>query len=260
MLHRTLFCVALLCTVLVSHPALCADSQTVPNVEPKADEILRQMGEYLGSVEQFTFHAEGSIDQVLDTGQKLMYTASIDAAVRRPDGFQVDVNSDLAQLRFWYDGKNFTLFGKNANFYAVAEAPPEINAALEDIGTRFGATPPLSDFALSDPYAGLIGNVQSGYYVGLHEVHGVKCHHLAFTQEDIDWQIWIEDGRMLVPRMLVITYKQVEGSPQYVAVLSNWNLSPRLPDSLFTFSVPEGAEQIEFLLKDLPIVIPKNKK
>jgi hypothetical protein len=36
--------------------------------------------------------------------------------------------------------------------------------------------------------------VQSGTYVGLHNVGKVKCHHLAFRQRMLDWQIWIEAG------------------------------------------------------------------
>jgi hypothetical protein len=75
----------------------------------------------------------------------------------------------------------------------------------------------------------------------------VSCHHLAFSQETIDWQIWIEDGPRPVPRKLVITYKTEPGSPQYVARLSGWNFQPRFSKHFFTFEAPAGAGEMEFL-------------
>jgi hypothetical protein len=217
------------------------------------------MSEYLGDVEQYKYHAEVVMDQVFENGQKLMYLASVDVSVRRPDRLRVDVDSDLKKMSFWFDGKLFALLGRKTNYYATAEAPPTIDAALDHMGERFGATPPLSDFMVSDPYAALTDRAKSGSYIGLYRVKGVMCHHLAFMQKSIDWQIWIEDGKMSVPRMLVITYKQVQSSPQYVAVLSNWDLSPKLPDSLFTFVAPEGADRIEFLPTELPMVPGEEK-
>ena len=259
MMKRFLFYISVLSVILVSCPALWAGSEEGPAIEPKADKILKQMSEYLRGAKQFTYHVESGIDQVLDNGQKLMYTATIDVSVRRPDRLQVDVQGDLKDIRFWYDGKSATLYDINKNLYATAKTPAKIDDALEDIGRRFDATLPVADFVLKDAYAALTANVQSGFYVGLHDINEVMCHHLAFRQEEIDWQIWIEDGRMLVPRLLVITYKQVEGSPQYVAALRDWDLSPRLPESFFTFMPPEGAEQIEFLPAESPVIPEKNK-
>ena len=100
---------------------------------------------------------------------------------------------------------------------------------------------------MSDPYSNLTQNAKSATYVGLHEINGVKCHHLAFTQESLDWQIWVEDGSMQVPRKVVITYKLAEGMPQYTAVLSDWDFSPHLPESVFSFVTPVNAEKIEFM-------------
>ena len=250
---QPVWCCLLIFSILLGGSLHCFAEENGKNIDPKADSILRQMGEYLGAVEQFTYHADHSIDVVLETGQKLMYTASSEVSVRRPDRFQVDIKGYLRNLSFWYDGTTVTLLDTKLNFYSPTNSPPYIDAALDHAAARFGITAPAADLILSDPYAALIGKVQSGFYAGVHEIYGVRCHHLAFTQEDIDWQIWIEDGRMLVPRMLVITYKKVEGSPQYKVVISDWNLAPRLPDSLFTFIAPEGARKIRILPVDSPV-------
>ena len=72
----------------------------------------------------------------------------------------------------------------------------------------------------------------------------MPCEHLAFSLENVDWQIWIEAGARPVPRKIVITYKDEENSPQYTAILSNWDFQTKLPDFLFKFAPPDGAKEI----------------
>ena len=42
----------------------------------------------------------------------------------------------------------------------------------------------------------------------------MPCHHLAFEQATIDWQLWIDAGKDPLPRKLVITYKTEDEVPQ----------------------------------------------
>ncbi len=147
----------------------------------------------------------------------------------------------------FYDGKTITLLDRNFDYYATIEAPPNLDAALDHALEKFDLRAPLSDLMQSNAYDILTENVESGFYVGLHSVHGVESHHLAFRQDDIDWQIWIENSKTPLPRKLIITQKRVAGAPQFTALLSDWNISAQLPDSLFTFVAPGGAEKIEFL-------------
>jgi len=167
--------------------------------------------------------------------------------VRRPNRIRADYWGDLRKNSFWYDGKSVTILYTDKNLYSTFSAPKVIDEACDFAMEKYGLSIPIADLVYSDPYAVLIENVRSGFYEGLHMVNGIRCHHLAFTQENIDWQIWIEDGPQAVPRKLVITHKDLPGWPQYIAVLSDWNFSVRLPDILFTFETPDNAEQIEFL-------------
>ena len=86
----------------------------------------------------------------------------------------------------------------------------------------------------------------SGEYLGVHQVSGVRCHHLVFSNPSIDWQIWIEADGQPVPRKFVISYKRTAGHPQFIAQMSDWNFSPRLPESTFNFKAPSGYELIKF--------------
>jgi hypothetical protein len=201
----------------------------------------------LKTAKAFSLHGEITHEEVLASGRKLQYSASNNVMLRRPNRIRADYYGDLRKSSFWYDGKSVTLLHTDKKLYATFSAPKDIDTTVDFAMDKYGLSIPIADLVYSDPYAVLIENVRSGFYEGLHMVNGVRCHHLAFTQENIDWQVWIEDGPQAVPRKVVITHKDSPGWPQYTAVLSDWDFSVRLPDILFTFEAPDGAEHIEFL-------------
>ena len=122
-----------------------------------------------------------------------------------------------------------------------------MDAALDWVFERTGTVVPLADFVYADSYERLMGGVQRGEYLGIHQAAGVPCHHLAFEQATIDWQLWIDAGKDPLPRKLVITYKTEDEVPQYTVTIWKWKLEPRLADGLFAFTPPEGATRVEVL-------------
>ncbi len=218
-----------------------------PAIDAEAKEVLKKMGEFLKNAKAFRVHAEVTFDEMLRSGQRIQFGASVDVEVRRPDRLHVVREGDLRNLHLWYDGKKMSLFSPVRKVYTSFPAPPTIDAALDHAVAKFGLVAPGADLVFSDPYAVLIENVKSGFHAGMHKVGGVSCHHLVFGQDAIDWQIWIEDGDRPVPRKLVITYKEAPDSPDYAAVFSGWDFSVQLTDDVFTFKPPEGAERIEIL-------------
>ena len=230
-------------------PAEKPDEKAVkaPIVDPQADRLLREMGDYLKSAQQFSFQAGITFDHVLPSGQKIQFGATEDVAVRRPGSAYVEYRGDVGSRRFWYNGETITLYDPGHNFYASEKVPAKLDEAMNHLMKEFGFSPPLSDLLYSDPYQVLREKVQFGIYVGLSEINGIRCHHLAFVEKYIDWQIWIEDRKELLPHKILITYKTMPGAPQFTAVLSDWDFTTRLADALFAAAVPAGAQKIQFL-------------
>ena len=85
----------------------------------------------------------------------------------------------------------------------------------------------------------------------VHNADEHKCHHVAFRQDDVDWQVWVDAGDVPLLRKLVITYKNEAGAPQYTARLSRWNFQPRLSEHAFHYRPSESASRIEFLPVDM---------
>lgn len=216
-------------------------------IDPLAERILKETGEYLKSIKEFSFHAEIVYDAVVPPDGKLQYGAAADVAVRRPDKLYFEYSDDNAHRRLWYDGKTVTVLDGLHKVFGVIPGLSSTDQTLDMLMRNYGWSIPLSEMVHSDPYQAVMKGVQEGHYIGLHKVDGVRTHHLAFIGDRVDWQVWIEDGTELVPRKVTITYKTLPSSPQYSAVFSEWNLAARLPDVIFSPILPKGAEKIEFL-------------
>ncbi len=94
MCKRILNLILILCVVLVTSPALRAEAADPPAIEAKADQVLRQMTDYLKSLEQFSIRAENTIEEVLSTGLKLQFTHTVNIYVRRPDRLRANGSGD----------------------------------------------------------------------------------------------------------------------------------------------------------------------
>jgi hypothetical protein len=223
-----------------------ANSVPPPSISEDADRVLKQMSTYIGSADQFTFHADVTFDHVMPSGQKLQFSATEDVALQRPNGLYVEWNGGLGNRQFWYDGKTVALYDPDTAFYGSDTAPPAIDAMLDKLINQLNFTPPLVDLMYSNPYKNLRGTLQYGFSAGDTQINGRNCRGFAFVEKHIDWQIWVDTGPQLVPCKLVITYKNNSSMPQFSAVFSDWNFTPRIAVSVFTPDLPAGVQKIPF--------------
>ncbi len=79
-------------------------------------DILRGMGDYLKSRQQFTFEGEVEEEDILSTGQKLHRHKQIRVYVRRPNRLRSETLSvERGWQQHWYDGRTFTSVDVRAN-------------------------------------------------------------------------------------------------------------------------------------------------
>jgi hypothetical protein len=135
-----------------------------------------------------------------------------------------------------------TLACKESNTYETVEAAPTLDATIDKMRKDFKIDAPGADLLYSKPYEILMEQVVGGRFVGRETIDGVAANHLAFRGEQVDFQLWIEDGPRPVPLRFVITTKTVKGNPEFSVQLSNWNTQPKLSDALFAFHAPAGAK------------------
>ncbi len=203
------------------------------------------MGEYLGQAQFFSVSAEVWQDVDLSSGQRVQAGRTLDLQVRRPNRLHVEVHSQRHNRELVYNGNTLTLLNRVQNFYGAIPISGTLDTVMDVAGERFGIAMPLEDFLRSDPHKDLLQKANFGVDLGPVNVLDVPCEHLSFSQDNIDWQIWIENGVRPVPRKVVITYKDEPDSPQYTAIFSNWDFVTKLPDFVFEFDPPAGATKIK---------------
>lgn len=217
------------------------------NLNPKAMDVLRQMSDFLKRAPQYTFRVDMTNERLFDSEQNVQFERQGEIRIRRPDRIWAEIEDDDGTKRFFYSAKSITLYNLERNLYARAEAPPTIDEMLDFLIDKYGIDLTLGDFVSDDPYESMSQFLKTAAYVGESRVRGRTCHHLAFTQESVDWQLWVDKIEEPVPRKLVIIQKKFKSRPQYRAVLSDWDFSVSHADSQFEFTPPEDAHRIQFL-------------
>jgi len=229
--------------VLAVGPATAGDAKK--GVEPAADKLLRQMADYLGGLKSFTVTAFSVDETKLTSGEKIQQTGDAEIAVQRPDRMSRTPVGAGEGLALWYDGKNITVACKGNNTFTTVAAPPMLDAAIDTLRKDFKVDAPGADLLYSRPYDILMEQVHSGRVIGKETVAGLPANHLAYQGDDVDWQIWIEDGPQPVPLRFVITTKTVKDRPQFSVQLSNWQTRASLSDAKFQFQQPAGATAVK---------------
>lgn len=231
-------------------------------IDPKAQEYLKGMSAYLAGLQTYSFHVEEFFDEVQEDGQKIQLSNQRQLSVKRPDKVFVESEGDTSNSKFYYNGKTVTIFDPARKTYAMEKVGGTIDKMLDELHDRFDVHQPMADFLFSDPYSVLTEHTRTGAYVGLHYIGKLKCHHLAFRQRLVDWQIWIDTGEKPLPRKLVITFKRQVNEPQFTAFFYRWQVNPTVADSTFEFQPPEGTHKIAFLMRHAhpaPLKLPPGK-
>jgi len=223
------------------HQSLIVKNTQNPGIDSRTMDILKQMTQFISTNNTFTFKAEIMYDEIKNPGQKLQITGSEKVFIQKPAKIFMEYNTDYSSDKLSYNLNTVTLLDSTTNLYTKIEVPESINNALDYLSDMYGYAPPLSDFFYLYPYKKMIENVRTSSYVGSSVVFGVRCHHLVFEEKDKDWQIWIEDGKRKLPRKLVITYKNVAGSPQFIAILKDWILNEPFSPKLFEQKLTKNA-------------------
>ena len=206
------------------------------------------MDAYLATLKSFELVSDATLDVVTKSGQRVQLGSVARYKVQRPAGFQVDLTTDLKKRKFYYDGKNFTLYSPELGFYATVPAPATNLAVVDMLYDDFGITLPLDDlFRWSDPNEARGEDFTSAFTVGPAIVDGVATDHYAFREADHDWEVWIQKGDKPLPRKLAIVGRSDPAKPAFVARLS-WTENPTIAATDFTFVPGADARQIRLAI------------
>lgn len=225
--------------------------QTSPTDQNKSEEqamaVLKRTAEFLTKAQRFSVTADIGFDAVQDSGQKIEFGETRKIVLHRPDHLRIDATKrDGSKSELIFNGKEIALFYAKENVYATEAKPGTVDEVIAYFVNDLGMRLPLAELLDSNLYKMLQERAREAAYVEKSSIAGVPCDHIALRGDQADVQLWVAQGNQPLPQRVVITYKREDGRPQFWANFTKWNLSPKVPDSLFVFTPPTGAAKIAF--------------
>jgi hypothetical protein len=221
------------------------EAEAIPRIDALADKRVREMGDMLGKLKSFRFSVEVVNDTVEPDGQKIQIGRRSRVEVKRPNGLRAESLGDRGWNKLSvFDGKQFLLHDRGEKVYSIVETPGTLEEFFQFIFEKYGTSPPLVDFLVSDVHGALTEGADSGALLGDAFVAEKACDHLIFSNDALEWQIWIEKGPNPLPRKFVITYKDIDVRPQFMAVFREWDTNASLDTARFATTAPADAASV----------------
>jgi len=220
---------------------------------PEARKLLIDMAKFLSGTQKFSFKATAAYDTVQATGQKIEFVEIRRFDVQRPNQLRAEVEQSDGDVGVaYFDGKHISAFSESKKVYAQADAPGALDDTVAFFMKEMKMKLPLAALLINKSPEALDKRVKSIDYVEDSDILGTPAAHLAGRTETVDFEIWIDNGAKPIPRRIVLTYRNVEGAPQYRAQLTDWNFAPKFKADTFSFTPPKDAQKISFLTQVKP--------
>jgi hypothetical protein len=249
---RILACSLAMVATLLAGPALAADTKAgaVTESRREATAALKGMADYLASLKSFTCTSRNGYDVLQSSGRMIEFGETRRVTILRPNRLRIEeVSSDGSRDLALFDGKQMTLLNADANVFAQAPQPGSVDDAIlyfiRDLHMRL----PLALLLSSHVGTELPPLFKDLEYVESTDLLGHATHHITGRTDSADVQFWIADGDRPLPLRVVIRYVNEPGQPQFWSEFSDWNTSPKLPDSTFQLVLPKDAHKIAFAIQ-----------
>lgn len=233
------------CVFALAMPAGSSAQST--GIDSRATELLKASTSFLANQKQFSVETRSSLEVVLASGQKIQFDQTAKQLIQRPNKLRVERMGDLVAQVFYYDGKSLTLSSPGGRHYATVPAPGTLEDMLDFARTTLDIVAPAGDLVYRNAYEILMDGVTDAFVVGKSVVEGVRCNHLAFRAQQVDWQIWIQEGSRPLPCKMVITTRDLPSAPQFSVVMTRWNLKPPVDMQTFNFVPASDSKRVEFV-------------
>jgi hypothetical protein len=212
--------------------------------EASAKATLKAMSDYLANQKSVSAKYNTELEVITPDIEKITFSSTGDILVSRPDKLRARRTGGYADIELFFDGKSFNVYGKHLNGFIHLDAPGTIDNLIDELREKHGAALPFADLLLSNPYKVLMEGVLEAKDIGRGVIDGVECEHLAFRNDDVDWQLWVQLGANPIPRQYIITSKTVASAPQYRIRISDWKTDVAPANDAFAFKAPDGATAV----------------
>ena len=217
-----------------------------PAVDPVAVQTLKKMTDFLDGLQRFSVNSQSIIEEMHFSGHRVDYDLLANVTVKRPNKMRAKRTGELMNQGFFYDGKTLTLYDPDQKVYATDKVPDTIEGMITFARETAGILLPAADLLYRNAFPLLMKDVTLAVVVGKAVVGGVRCDHLLFSRPEVDFQVWVSEGKQPWPRKYVVTETATPSMLAITTLLSNWNTAPAVDDAKFKFVPPKGTKAVSF--------------
>jgi hypothetical protein len=231
------------------HAAQGRDDKKEQNaLDPKVVDIVKQVGAIYKDAK--SIHVDIGLTVTQDGENKkteIKSTGTYD--IERPNRLALRTKGgDNGKAGFEYvtDGKQVHIFQRRLNQYMTDEAPASLDDVAKALQQRASNTGILFANVLTDDPAGsLMEGVNSCSYAGVEKVGDTNAHHLKFSQDQFNWEMWVPtEGKPFV--LKIVTTRDTDNGKNVVDErYSNWKIDAPAGKDAFSFAAPSGAKKVE---------------
>ena len=218
-----------------------------PAVDPVAVQTLKRMTDFLDGLQRFSVNTQSIIEEMHSSGHRVDYDLLANVTVKRPNKMRAQRTGELINQRFLYDGKTLTVYDPTKKVYATKTGLDTIEEMITFARETAGVLLPAADLLYRNAFPLLMQDVTLAVVVGKAVLGGVRCDHLLFSRPEVDFQVWVSEGKQPFPRKYVVTETATPSKLALTTFLSNWNIAPAVDDAQFKFVPPKGTQATTFL-------------
>jgi len=212
-----------------------------------ASGMLNAMANRLAQARQFSVNIDMTYDVLQESGQQVQFSEVREVYLKRPYLLRVDATESDGEVNgLVFNGKSLTIFNVTENVYSVTNRPGDVDSIVRFLVSNLGVQLPMARLLVTTLPQELQKITTDVDYVETNVLGSQPVHHIAARTRDVDFQVWL--GRNMLPKRIVMTYKNEPGQPQFQANFSDWDFSSNIPEAVFRVIPPRNAEKIPTLV------------
>jgi hypothetical protein len=232
--------------VAATVPGCAVQSAAGPALDSKAEQILKAASDTLRQAQSLRVSLTSVRDEYLESGQLVQTTHEVTVVAVRPNSLLLaNKGDDGTDWAAWYDGQTVTMLDKVNNEYAREEFRGTTAEMILHLRDKYDLDLPMGDLLAARMYESAKPRIREACYLGLATIAGRPAHHILCTQENLDWQVWVDAGEQPFVLKLAIVFKNEPGQPGFITTFSKWDLNASIKDGTFAFTPPSGAAKVQ---------------
>ncbi|NJN28680.1 MAG: DUF2092 domain-containing protein [Cyclobacteriaceae bacterium] len=224
------------------------DKQSEKLYDAAAIEQLDMLTETIGALTSCSFIL--TTTNVKDGNAEAQHTSTNDIYLRGPDKMYIYTHNAPIRKAYYYNGTRLAVLRFDEKTYDEIDAPDNIIKTIDEVHNVYGVDFPAADFFYPTLTDDMMADFDTIAMVQNTIVDGVGCQQIYATNAEHAVFIAI-DPKQHLPMLLEIFGKGDKAGEVYSGVFSGWKLNPKLPDTMFNFTAPEGTTKAALLTKPI---------